>query len=138
VNNKSLKLKQMKNKKLNIVLSFTMIITTFLPWYSAQSIAIGGWYTLMGLISLIFAVLCFVLVLSNKKAALLPAILAALSSMISLILNWAIWGQFANELNEIIKPDHWSKYLSFGGAFFLLLSIVLIISIIKSRKIQTT
>ena len=130
----------MKNNKNVLVVLGAMIITTFLPWYSAQQISISGWGTLMGFASLIFSLLALILVLLSKKSALIPAILAGISSLISLVLNAAIWGpsDVVKQMNKMIKPDQWSKYLSFGGSVFLILSIVLVVLLIKSRKKDTT
>jgi hypothetical protein len=130
----------MKNKKVILSILGAMIITTFLPWYSAQSISIGGWGTLMGFVSLLFSLITLILVLMSKKVAFIPAILASISSLISLGLNAAIWGpsDFVKQINRMIKPEKWSEYLSFGGSVFLILSIVLIVLLIKSRKKGTT
>jgi hypothetical protein len=130
----------MKNKKNILAVLGAMIITTFLPWYSAQSISIGGWSTLMGFASLIFSLITLILVLLNKKNALITAILAGISSLISLGLNAAIWGpsEFVKQINKMIKPEKWTEYLSFGGSVFLILSIVLVVFLIKSRKKDTT
>jgi hypothetical protein len=126
----------MKNKKFILVVLGAMVITTFLPWYSAQSISIGGAGTLMGFVSLILSLIALILVLLNKKSALIPAILALISSFISLGLNALIWGpsHFVKQINRMIKPEKWTDYLSYGGSLFLILSILLVILLVKSRK----
>jgi hypothetical protein len=127
-----------KTNTLGIVLSALMFITTFLPWYSVEagsmSASIGGITTLMGFVAFLVAVLALVFVLMKKKLATIFGIVAILVGILSLVFNAAIFGPMAEAVNQTIKPTQWSKYLSFGGALFAVLSIVFTIITIKFNK----
>jgi hypothetical protein len=126
----------MKVNKLALVFSIVSLVVTFLPWYGVESITIMGFGTLMGFVSFILTLSCLVLLFLNKKIALIAVILSILSGIISLGFNSAIWGEsnFVDQINQMIKPDQWTKYLSYGGILYLVINIVLIIILIKDKK----
>ena len=124
-----------KINKLALVFAIAMIIVTLLPWYDAQGISIAGIMTLMGFIAFLVAIGCLVLTLIKKRIiAVILGVIAILASVISLALNSAIWGKMANNINNIIHADQWSKYLSFGGGLFVLLAIAFTIVMVRDRE----
>jgi hypothetical protein len=124
-----------KSNKLAVTFAIMMIVTTFLPWYSAQGISISGIMTLMGFTCFLIAIGCLVLTLIKKKIiTMILGVIGVLVSLISLALNAAIWGQMAEKINDYIHPDQWSKYLSFGGGLYLLIALAFSISTIINRK----
>ena len=123
-----------KINKLALVFAIAMIIVTLLPWYDAQGISIAGIMTLMGFIAFLVAIGCLVLTLIKKRIiAVILGFTAILASVISLGLNSAIWGKMADNINNIIHADQWSKYLSFGGGLFVLLAIAFTIVMVRDR-----
>jgi hypothetical protein len=128
-----------KSNILGIALSALMFITTFLPWYSLEhgtvSEGIGGINTLMGFIGFLVAVFALIFVMRKKKIAKTFGIVAILVGILSLVFNVAILGENTDFFNEFIKPTEWSKYLSFSGALYTVLSIVFTIVTIKFNKI---
>lgn len=124
-----------KINKLALVFAIAMIIVTLLPWYDAQGISIAGIMTLMGFIAFLVAFGCLVLTLIKKRIiAVILGFTAILASVISLGLNSAIWGKMADNINNIIHADQWSKYLSFGGGLFVLLAIAFTIVVVRDRE----
>lgn len=124
-----------KINKLALVFAIAMIIVTLLPWYDAQGISIAGIMTLMGFIAFLVAFGCLVLTLIKKRIiAVILGFTAILASVISLGLNSAIWGKMADNINNIIHADQWSKYLSFGGGLFVLLAIAFTIVMVRDRE----